>query len=269
MEKLLRIDKKIIYLLLIIFLVFPMFVPLNIPISISSNTQAVYDYIEQLPNGSKVLLSLDLAVTSKAELSGQIFAIAAHCVEKGHKIYMTSLWDAGPMFGEQVVAAHPELTYGEDIINLGFTAGGETGVAFIASNILEAYPVDYRGNKTSDYPMMKDIGDINSMDFIYCFGAGSPGPREWIRQVVTNYQTPFAAGVLTTSQAEYAPYVQANQMIGILGGLRGGAEYEILINKPGASVAKMDSESISHLYIIALIIIGNIGYFATKKTTHN
>ena len=58
-------------------------------------------------------------------------------------------------------------------------------------------------------------------------------------------------------------------MIGILGGLRGGAEYEILINKPGASVAKMDSESISHLYIIALIIIGNIGYFATKKTTHN
>ncbi|MCE5196068.1 MAG: hypothetical protein LLG09_02925 [Negativicutes bacterium] len=265
MEKLLKIDKKIIYSLLIFFLILPMFLPLNIPLSISSNTKAVYDYIEALPAGSKVLLALDLAVTSRAELSGQIFAIAEHCVMKNHKIYMVALWDAGPMFGEQVVDAFPQLTYGEDIVNLGYTAGGETGVAFIASNILNAYPVDYRGNQTKDLPMMKEIGDINTMDFIYCFGAGSPGPREWIRQVVTNYQTPFAAGVLTTSAAEYAPYVQAGQMVGVLGGLRGGAEYELLIGKPGASLAKMDSESIGHLYIIALIVIGNIGYFATKK----
>lgn len=265
MERLLKIDKKIIYLLLIVLLILPRFMPLNIPLSISSNTQSVYDYIEALPEGSKILLALDLAVTSRAELSGQIFAIAEHCVVKNHKIYMLSLWDAGPMFGEQVVAAFPQLTYGEDIVNLGYSAGGETAVAFIASNILNAYPVDYRGNKTVDIPMMKDVGGINTMDFIYCFGAGSPGPREWIRQVVTNYKTPFAAGVLTTSAAEYAPYVQAKQMIGVLGGLRGGAEYELLIGKPGVSVAKMDSESIGHLYIIALIVIGNIGYFATKK----
>jgi hypothetical protein len=57
----------------------------------------------------------------------------------------------------------------------------------------------------------------------------------------------------------------------MLGGLKGAAEYEKLNEDSGvrqerkrASIG-MGSQSIAHILMIALIILGNIGYFITQR----
>ena len=73
------------------------------------------------------------------------------------------------------------------------------------------------------------------------------------------------------SAADAYPYLQSGQLTGLLAGMKGGAEYEVLVQKAGYSkaympaVAAMDSQSLAHVVIMLLVIIGNIAYFVTQK----
>lgn len=60
-------------------------------------------------------------------------------------------------------------------------------------------------------------------------------------------------------------YIRSGQLKGFLGGLRGAAEYELLVGAPGKGCAGMDAQSLGHVTIIVFLILGNIGYFAAKK----
>jgi hypothetical protein len=57
---------------------------------------------------------------------------------------------------------------------------------------------------------------------------------------------------------------RAGDMVGFLGGSRGSAEMELLIGEPGAALATTDTLSLSHVYLILLIIIGNLGYIIKR-----
>jgi len=261
-----HIDKRIIYTILIVSLVIPLLNPLNIPISVSPNTQSTYDFIDNLAAGSKVLLAVDMAPNSAAETYSSLVAVTEHLIRKECKIYIFSIWETGPMFGQRaVVDAHPELEYGVDVVNLGFLSGGETATKYFSEDILAAVPRDYLGNTTSALPMMENVTTAKSFDMIVEFSSGSPGVREWIRQVITPMGIPFAAATNANVAPEYAVYVQSGQLVGLLPGLRGSAEYETLIERPAAATSKMDAQSIAHLLIIVLIVIGNIGYLMEKR----
>jgi len=59
-------------------------------------------------------------------------------------------------------------------------------------------------------------------------------------------------------------YVQAEQLEGLLGGMKGAAEYEQLIGHVAKASAGMDAQSLIHLLIIFFIIMGNLGYFMMR-----
>ena len=74
------------------------------------------------------------------------------------------------------------------------------------------------------------------------------------------------AAVTAVSVAGCAPYVQSGQIVGVVGGLGGAAEYEKLVDHPGKATAGMGAQSMGHLLILALVILGNIGYISTKRS---
>jgi hypothetical protein len=59
------------------------------------------------------------------------------------------------------------------------------------------------------------------------------------------------------------PYFPA-QIAGLLPGVRGGAEYEILIDQPGVNLIQSDALSLGHMIVIISVIIGNTVYFLSK-----
>jgi hypothetical protein len=62
-----------------------------------------------------------------------------------------------------------------------------------------------------------------------------------------------------------APFLQSGQLSAILPGLTSSAEYELLINRKGLAIAGVDAVSMSHILVILLVILGNIGYFASRR----
>ena len=76
---------------------------------------------------------------------------------------------------------------------------------------------------------------------------------------------PLVEAAISVSIPECMPLVQAGQISGLLAGMKGAAEYEVLVEKPGSATAGMDAQSFSHALIIIFMILGNIGYIVTKN----
>jgi len=63
----------------------------------------------------------------------------------------------------------------------------------------------------------------------------------------------------------FFPFLNSGQMVGMVAGLKGAAEYEKLIEIPGRAARGMDAQSIAHLVMIGFIVLGNIAYFMGRR----
>jgi len=61
------------------------------------------------------------------------------------------------------------------------------------------------------------------------------------------------------------PLLQTGQVNGLIGGLRGAAEYEKLVQFSGKATAGMDAQSATHFLIIVLIGLCNLFYVLTGR----
>jgi len=125
-------------------------------------------------------------------------------------------------------------------------------------SIPDTYPVDIRGVPVNTIPVMAGIENYNSLALLVNISAGYPGTKEWVQQVVSRYHIPMIAAVTAVSAPEYYPYLQTKQLHGLLGGMAGAAEYEALVETPGLAMRGMDAQSLAHVFIALMIILGNI-----------
>ena len=63
----------------------------------------------------------------------------------------------------------------------------------------------------------------------------------------------------------YKNDLQAGLITGLLAGGRGAAEYELLIGQPGEGIKLMDAQSMAHLMVSFFIVLGNVGYFGSRR----
>ena len=75
----------------------------------------------------------------------------------------------------------------------------------------------------------------------------------------------MSSGVTSIQVNEVMPYVQSGQMVGVLAGMPGAAEYESLIGQKGSATSGMDAQSVAHLVIVLFIVLGNISYVIDRK----
>ena len=84
------------------------------------------------------------------------------------------------------------------------------------------------------------------------------GQSDLVQQVQGRFHIRMIAGVTAVSAPEYYPYLQTGQLQGLLGGMAGAAEYEALVKHPALAMRGMDAQSLAHLFIAFLIILGNL-----------
>jgi hypothetical protein len=112
---------------------------------------------------------------------------------------------------------------------------------------------------------MENIRVAEDIDLVISIETGTPGLPEWLRQWNDPYGVPFIVGCIGVSVPGMAPYLASGQLSALLPGLTASGEYEILIGRPGLAVAGLDAVSMSHLLVVALVLIGNIAYFASGR----
>lgn len=164
---------------------------------------------------------------------------------------------------------------GRDIAFLGYLPYFNLVILGMTNSIVSQFPQDVAGNPVEEMPIYQDHKSLRDVDLAFT-SSGSAACTWWVIYGREKIGLPVAFGVTAVMATDYLIYVQSNQIIGQLGGLRGAAEYETLLMGwsedgveraqhspvPGAAFIGMDVQSIAHLLIIFLVILGNIAYFA-------
>ena len=263
------IDRRWIFLIIAAVVIVPLIIPVGLPIRPTDSTKNVYDSIEKLPVGSKVLLSVEYSPITRPENHPMTISILRHLFKNDHKVFITCLWPDGQFMAQdainQVAKQEFNKTYGVDYVFLGFRPGNEAVVKGIVSNLRKLYTVDVYQKKIDEIPLMNGINNFKDFDFLFSSSAGFPGTIEWVQYASDPTGIPMASGVTSIQVNEVMPYVQAGQMVGVLAGMPGAAEYEALINQKGTATSGMDAQSVAHLVIVLFIILGNVSFFIERN----
>jgi hypothetical protein len=269
-EKFLNIDRRIIFLLILLGVAIPLIWTLGFNLEVTENVQSVYDLLQELEPGTRILISFDYDPSTKPEIQPMAIALMQQAFTLRLRIIATALWPMGVQMCneayETVSAEYPDVEYGIDFINLGYKSGGMVTINHMAKDFRSTFPADAGGNPIDEFPIMKGIKNFDKIGCMISLSAGDPGLKQWVMIVHDTFGKPVAGGTTAVQAPTMLPYVnEQQQLVGLLGGLKGAAEYELLINKPGFATKGMDAQSVAHLIIILFILIGNIGYFATRK----
>lgn len=265
MERLANIDRRVICAVLFLVVSIPLIRPIGIPLSVNPWTRDVYDFIEKLEPGSRVIVSVDAGPAALGELGPGCVALLNHLAQKNLKVYVVSFDQAGPNLFEMLVTRSilANEPYGEKWVNLGYLAGGSAALAAMAQDIPGTYPKDFRGTPTSSIPMMREVKTIKDTSMVAVVASSTA--LYWVQVIGDPMKFPVAIFPNTVDATNLAPYVQSGQLVGLVAGLRGGAEYELLTKVLGVGAAGMDAQSMAHLLVLGLILLGNIGYFLAKS----
>jgi len=271
-QKILTLDRRWIFLMVLIIAVVFYKITIPMPIKVTLQTQSFYDTIEQLKTGEIVHITADYTVSVVPELYPMHKAVVRRLFEKDVKIIVSTLWTEGvPLIDRAFDEVCAELqregkikTYGVDYINLGYKSGSDVVMTRLGTSFAETFPADAKGTPVTQIPLMQQVKNFDNIALMINFSVGHPGIREWLQQVQRRYNVKMLCGATGIMSPDLYAFYQSGQLKGVLAGLVGAAEYEILLNRPGLANAGMTVQSFEHLGIILLIIVSNIAYFLQK-----
>ncbi len=267
-EKLLRIDRRLIFLVIGLCTLIPLLYPVGLAIKVSPEVHGVYDHLDRLPTGSVFLLSMDFDPASKPELYPQAVALLRHAFKKNLRVIGMTLWVTGTGMAEEViskVAAEMGKENGKDYVFLGWSPGVGSLIITMGQDLYKAFPNDYYNRPTRDLPVLKDVRTLRDVSYVVSLAAGTAGIETWYVFGKDKYKFELGGGCTGVIAPGLYPLLRSGQINGLIGGLRGAAEYEVLIGQKGRAVAGMDAQSATHFAIIALVALCNALYLTWRR----
>jgi hypothetical protein len=268
-QKLLDLDRRWIYLVIGVVTFIPMLRYIGLPIKITSEVKAVYNRVESQPSGTVIMVPMEFGPSTMAELQPMARAVLRHCFSKDLKIISTALQIEGVILIEQElreVAAEFGKRYGEDYVFLGYKPYPDNVILNMGENFRLPFPRDYYGNELDSLPMMAGVNNYSNVACVVNINATS-GVDSWITYANGRYGADLALGVTAVIATDYYAFLQSKQIFGLMGGLKSAAEYERLIGRPKDVANRgMTSVSVAHVFIILFIIIGNLAFFAARRS---
>jgi hypothetical protein len=271
------IDRRIIFLFIFMTVATAVLFGIEFKEYPTPIVKKVFDKIESMPPGSKVLISFDFDPAMKPEVYPMANAFVRHCLTKGHKLYLMTIWATGQALMTETVETvikneFPDAVYGEDYVMLGFKAGGVGVLNVIITDFRKMYPDDEHGTSLDSIPLFADVKSAKDLDLVLPVGGGQPGPKEWILFIGDPGNVPVAPGLAAVVAPLIYPYYP-KQAIGLLGGVKGAAEYESELRShypqfrdiEAPALRMMGPQTMAHIVIMAFIVIGNISYFRSRR----
>ena len=280
---LLKLDRRWIFLFVLFSVATPIVFPIGLPVTTTDSTRRAFEYLESLKPGDTIWLSFDYGPSSAPENDPMAEAVMRQCFLKHVKVVVLALYPLGGLglantAVAKVTAEFPGLRYGEDYVNLGYKDGAAAVMRRLGEDIAGAFPTDVNGTPLSRIPMMRGVHDIRNVKLVFTAATGVIG-EWWITQVHSQIGTPVVIGPTAVSAPKYYAYLNAGQLVGMLSGMKGAAEYERLLRDTYPQMARfykstrtftatkgMDGQTVIHTVMIAFIILGNLAFLVTRET---
>lgn len=270
-----RVDRRVIFIFVALTVIVPMLVTIPFPAPATNATLSAYNAIESLKEGDAILLSCSYGPSSMAEVQPQFEAVLRHAFRRGVRVLVISLNpDAAPLAARGIVRVAgadefggsdaSRLVEGTHYANFGYRLGADTLIRRMGQNIPEFIQTDARGERLATLPVMAGITNYDQIKLVFDFAAGD-SPDWWVVDGQGRYGVKVAVGVTGVMVSQQFPYLNSGQLVGLIGGGVGAAEYEQLIKAPAAGTRRVSTLSIVHLFIIAIVILGNVIYFRERR----
>ncbi|TEU14559.1 MAG: zinc-ribbon domain-containing protein [Anaerolineales bacterium] len=266
--------RRFIYLLIALAVIIPLFGEgdwfgeAELP---SAAATDFYDAIQNLPLNSVVLLAFDYDPSTAAEMDRLAEPVLWHLMDRNVRLMAVSLLPTGPAVAgnllDRIAGEHDGYQYGQNYVNLGYIPGQAAAPNELASDLRTIVPQDYRQQKSlGELPATQDINGIQDVSLIIEFAAQQRTLQWWIEQVGSQYQVEIMAAVSAAVEPTATPYHNSGQLVGLVSGLPSAARYEMKTNKwPSLAIASVDAQSVAHLAIVALIVLGSLASLVSAR----
>jgi len=268
-ERLQRIDNRVLYVILAVAVAVPVFARLRLPIPPTTETLGAYDAVEAVPPGRLVMVQSTWDAGTIGECEGQCRAVVEHLMRRGQPFVIWTSNPASPPFYNRIIeetARRHGRIYGRDWVDFGYKVPGGAmafGVQAMARDFPGYMKSDVRGTPVSRLPALARVRNANDFDLIITIGYNPIG--EFIQFVQAVYGTKVVFGIAAINSTTTYSYIDSKQIVGMLVGARGGAEYEVLVDRAGRGVQIIMAQSFGHLLIVALVVMANIAALAQRR----
>lgn len=268
-----RIDRRVIYVVMLLVVALPFVTPVRFRAKASEETLRFDRALDAaIASDAPVIVSLDFGPQTQAELE-PIFLAVLHKLffHKKKVILLNFIVEASALARQYLHEMEQEydLTYGEDYAYLGLATPYYIAIYAMGTSIEDFFHEDDRGTPLSEIPLMQKVRKLG--DAAAVIDVASPNlPHHWVNFGVTPYKIDLLVGATAVKATDYYPYLQAEQIKGLIAGGRAGAELEGLIKDQGvrpefgSATTSLASQSLALLAIIVFIVIGNVGYFVGR-----
>ncbi|MFA6583006.1 MAG: hypothetical protein WCS77_01810 [Elusimicrobiaceae bacterium] len=260
-DKLLNLDRRIIFLSVLLVILIPIIRPFNLAgVEITGAVKGVYDTIESLPPGSAVLVSFDYDPSGKPDVYPMSVAVCRHAFRRNLRVVGMNLWASGTGLAEEALrktALEYGREYKKDYVYLGYQPQAEAVITQLGKDIYVMYPTDYYRNPTRGMPVLDGILSLRDFAFMVDFSNGHPGLEEWLIYGADKFGFKIACGCSAVSEPGFRPFLNSGQIVGLIGAMKGAAEYERLIGMPDKATAGMEAVSMGHFLILFLVFGAN------------
>lgn len=282
LDYLTKLDRRVIYLILAIVVILPLVFPSTQKVRVMTPVRKLFNAVEMIPDEKILIIDFDYDPQTQPELEPMAIALLRHAFKRRIKMAALSLY-VQPLglaklamdqvieeFNSEATTTADSIIYGKDYVFLGWQPPPIIPLLGMGISISDVYKTDYYGYKTDSLPMMKNVKNFNDVGLLISI-SGASAPLWWITYSQTKYGVAVGAGVTAVSASDFYAYFQTGQFSGLMIGMKGGAEYEELIEtelkiqqRRKASEA-LGSLTAAHITIIIFIIIGNVGYFVRRR----
>ncbi len=290
--KLTRIPRELVYGTLFLLLCVPFVVEWSLPVFVSSETRGVYEAVERLAEREDpgvVFVISSWGPGTQGENRPQCEAIVRHLIRRRipFVVFSSALDPIPSELTRDVIQAEirrekqrdPSYApvYGRDWANLGFKGVRALTIAPVLQgleNDIQTFVVkDFYGTPVERLPIMRKLRRLPDASMIVTVSAGSEG-EDVIGVILPKYpKLKVAVATMSIVATQMYSYVDSGQIVGLLDGVRGASEYKHLLDpevkalSPAdrASLARRNALSVGRVFIIALVILGNVGFYLASR----
>jgi len=275
--------RHIIYLTIGLVVLVPLLVPLRLPVKIMYPVQHLFDTIEDIDIEKKgIIISVDYEPGGQPEVHPITIALLRHAFARRIKVGILTNYLQGLGLAEDAIrtvvgefnlratSGEDSVIYGRDYAFFGWQYPALVPILGMGESIVKVFPQDYYGNRLDTLPIMARMRNYNDVGILVSISS-SGYPATYIAYAQNRYGVKIGAGVTAVYGADMYVYLQSGQLSGFIPGMKGGAEYEELVEKrlgikgPRKATQAMSSQTAAHLLIMIFIIIGNIIYFRQRR----
>jgi hypothetical protein len=264
-----RIDRRYIYAGLLLFTLLPLVLNISFPVYVTPPVQSFYDAIERLPQDKLVFVSSNWDAGTYAENEPQTIALFRHLMRRRLKFVILAVGSPNsPQLAQNALAQAIRLefpaaapgsypVYGTDYVNTGYKIRNTPWVRTFVRDPISALETDWKGKPVKEFPLFQGVTSLPKSCSMLVDVTASATVNAWVALVGPEGVQISLACTAVMAPEQY-PYLASDQIMGLLTGMRGAAEYERLLKYEGRASRMMAGQSFAHLYIFILIGFGNL-----------